>query len=127
MKIYKLTSTNTNKVYIGSTTQSLRTRLVKHRYHAKSNFVKSTHDIFDNEAEVKIELIKDCGDMDIYDAKSEEGKIITEYGDRCVNIRKPTGSIGVKYYCNVCEKSLLKINKRNHEKTQNHINNLNTT
>jgi hypothetical protein len=61
-KIYKITSPQTNKVYVGSTVQSLKERLIKHRYdynsylNHKHNFVTSFEIIkFEDH---KIELVE---------------------------------------------------------------------
>lgn len=121
MKIYKLVSTNTPKVYIGSTSESLRTRLTKHKYHAKKNHLKSTHELFANNAEVKIELVRDCPNMNKNELQFIEGTIIAELADRCVNIRKPTGVVHRRYLCAVCNKSVTLMNKKAHERTRKHI------
>jgi len=56
-RIYKLTSPNTNMVYIGSTTETLNSRLRKHIYDMKRKNSSSRHVL--EKGDFKIELIEE--------------------------------------------------------------------
>jgi len=86
-KIYKLTSSQTDKVYIGSTIKSLDDRFSKHKCHykrwLKSQMNKITsYDLLQYE-DVKIELIKEFPCETRTELEKEEGKLILE--NYCVN------------------------------------------
>jgi hypothetical protein len=79
-KIYKLTSPNTDMIYIGSTTQKLADRLKGHRNDALNpNRVKASSSIMFDYRDVSIHLIRECEcdnikieeqiEMDKYDGK----------------------------------------------------------
>ena len=86
-KIYKLTSSQTDKVYIGSTITSLNVRFSNHKSHYKS-WLKSkmdkitSYDLLQYE-DVKIELIKEFPCETKKELDREEGKLILE--NNCVN------------------------------------------
>ena len=71
MKIYKLTSPNTDLVYVGKTIMRLCDRMKVHRWTAKNTRDCSSHKIFDC-GEASIELIEETEDKD------REGFWITE-------------------------------------------------
>jgi len=86
-KIYKLTSSQTDKVYIGSTIKSLNDRFSNHKYNykrwLKSQMDKITsYDLLQYE-DVKIELIKEFPCETRTELEKEEGKIILY--NNCVN------------------------------------------
>ena len=86
-KIYKLTSSQTDKVYIGSTIKSLNDRFSNHKYNykrwLKSQMDKITsYDLLQYE-DVKIELIKEFPCDTKKELEKEEGKLILE--NNCVN------------------------------------------
>jgi len=86
-KIYKLTSSQTDKVYIGSTIRSLNNRFTKHKCDykrwLKSQMNKITSfDLLQYE-DVKIELIKEFPCETKKELEKEEGKIIVD--NNCVN------------------------------------------
>ena len=86
-KIYKLTSSHTEKVYIGSTINSLNDRFSKHKYDykrwLKSQMNKITSfDLLQYE-DVKIELIKEFPCETKKELEKEEGEIILD--NNCVN------------------------------------------
>ena len=88
-RIYKITSINTDKIYIGSTTKKLTARLRSHEYdykkfkNGKYSYVKS-YDILEKK-EYKIQLLEKIE----YETKTEllkrEGYYILKYRDICVN------------------------------------------
>jgi len=86
-KIYKLTSSQTDKVYIGSTITSLDDRFSKHKCHYKS-WLKSqmnkitSYDLLQY-TDVKIELIKEFPCETKKELEKEEGKLILD--NNCVN------------------------------------------
>jgi hypothetical protein len=86
-KIYKLTSSQTDKVYIGSTIRSLNDRFSNHKCSYKS-WLKSqmnnitSYDLLQYD-DVKIELIKEFPCETKKELEKEEGKIILE--NNCVN------------------------------------------
>ena len=86
-KIYKLTSSQTDKVYIGSTTQTLTKRLSKH----KSNFKRwkngkysytSSYELIKYD-DVYIELLELCPCSNKMELCRREGKMILD--NNCVN------------------------------------------
>ena len=88
-RIYKITSSNTDKIYIGSTSKNLTERLRKHEIdyncfkNGKYHYVKS-YDVLEKE-NYKIELLEKIE----YETKTElfkrEGYYILKYRDICVN------------------------------------------
>ena len=88
-QIYKITSSNTEKIYIGSTSKSLTERLRCHEYNykayqnGKTNNVKSFEIL--EKKNYKIELLEEIE----YETKNElherEGYYIRKYRDICVN------------------------------------------
>ena len=86
-KIYKLTSSQTDKVYIGSTIKSLNDRFSDHKYHykrwLKSQMNKITSYDLLQYTDVKIELIKEFPCDTRTELEKEEGKIILD--NNCVN------------------------------------------
>ena len=88
-RIYKITSSNTDKIYIGSTTKKLTERLLGHEYNykkfknGKMNNVKSFEIL--EKKHYKIQLLEKIE----YETKREllerEGYYIRKYRDICVN------------------------------------------
>jgi adenylate kinase family enzyme len=83
-KIYKLTSSQTDKVYIGSTIKSLDVRFSNHKYDYKrrNNKYITSCDLLQYD-DVKIELIKEFPCNTRKELEKEEGKLILE--NNCVN------------------------------------------
>ena len=88
-KIYKLTSSQTDKVYIGSTIGSLNVRFSNHKCRYK-RWLKGQMDKYKTTsfdllqfADVKIELIKEFPCETRKELEKEEGKLILE--NNCVN------------------------------------------
>ena len=65
MKIYKLTSPNTDLVYVGKTIMRLCDRMKVHRWTAKNTRDCSSHKIFDC-GEASIELIEETEDREAF-------------------------------------------------------------
>jgi hypothetical protein len=57
-KIYKITSPNTDKIYIGSTTTSLHRRMINHKHYYKHQKENSSKHMFDS-GDPQIELIEE--------------------------------------------------------------------
>jgi len=114
-KIYKLTSSQTDKVYIGSTITSLNNRFSNHKSHYKS-WLKSqmdkitSYDLLQYE-DVKIELIKEFPCETKKELEKEEGKIILD--NNCVN-KYVAGRTRKEYV----EANKEKINERRKENTR---------
>ena len=79
-RIYKITSKNSNKVYIGSTTQTLQRRLYGHKYdyigylNGKYNYVTSFEIL--ELGDYRIELIEEIDFTDKKDLLKREGYFI---------------------------------------------------
>ena len=84
-KVYKITSPNTDKIYIGSTIRTLQQRMSKHMADYKNRTHTSKFVIDHGDAD--IELIEDfkCDSLD--DLHRREGEFIKQYIDTCVNDR----------------------------------------
>jgi hypothetical protein len=83
-KIYLISSSQTNKVYIGSTKQSLEQRLSEHISHAKNTKYKYC------KSRVLINEFSDCK-IDLIEYTTKEDRLqrerfwVEHYGDRAVN------------------------------------------
>ena len=102
-KIYKITSSKTDKIYIGSTIQPLKERLSKHKTDykgwLKGKYAKVTsYDIIQYD-DCKIELIKNFPCESKKSLEREEGKYIRENNcvNKCVVGRTPK-EYGKTYY-----------------------------
>jgi len=114
-KIYKIITSNSNDVYIGSTILSLKRRLQKHRsmYKNRGHYISSS--IILRQGGYKIELIKDFPCNSKKELEREEGKYQREMD--CVN--KCIAGRGVKergreYYKKKREE--IKIKKKKYRK-----------
>ena len=106
-RIYKITSSNTEKIYIGSTSKSITERLERHEYNYKAyqngkySYVKS-YDILEKK-DYKIQLLEKIE----YETKTEllkrEGYYILKYRDICVN-KCVAGRTRLQYYKDNVEK-----------------------
>jgi hypothetical protein len=106
-KVYKLICNGTGLCYIGSTTQSLQTRLRLHENHFKQNQkYYSSYEILKNK-DYKIELIETCND------KANMLKKERYYQDtvKCVNKRKECRQKG-EYYQENKERLLEKASEK---------------
>ena len=80
--IYKITSAQTDKIYIGSTTQTLKQRFSVHKSQQRcSSSVLMVH------PDVKIELVEEIEFEDKLDLYEKEDEYIKEFAHICVNLR----------------------------------------
>jgi hypothetical protein len=97
-KIYKLTNPSTNKVYIGSTTLSLKIRFSNHKsYHKRYINNKCAYmtacDMFNDSPDVSIELLEECPCDNSLDLAKRERHHIDSNRGICVNHNIPSQSL----------------------------------
>lgn len=87
--IYKIVSKQTNKIYIGSTTQSLNKRFIRHKsdYKLQKNKIGSFEVLQFDDAEII--LIEEYEDISKDDLLFFEQHYFDLYKDDICNIRKP--------------------------------------
>lgn len=85
-KIYKISSLNTDKIYIGSTIMELNKRMSKHKSDYKNKTSHSSKEILLYENCI-IELIEEFSCNSKKELEKREGDIILNYGELCVNKR----------------------------------------
>lgn len=112
-KIYKITSSNSELCYIGSTTQSLEDRLKNHLsgYNSYKNGKKgymSSYDIIGCGGKIGIVLLEKYSCKSKKELLEIEGKYISEYGSKCVNIIVQSGNRGKEYLKKLCDEELKK-------------------
>lgn len=83
-KIYKIASLNTNKIYIGGTTERLSVRMAKHRYSCKTYGSYTSKDVikYGNAFIILIEKYP-CTDRD--ELRAREQHWIDKFKNICVN------------------------------------------
>jgi hypothetical protein len=145
VKIYRVTSANTDKVYIGSTTQRLGARLASHKRGYKINKACRVNEIIaagDNSISLIAEHV--CNN-EFEKKRYEYDAIVNE--PNAVNKNKPQVLININYKDNKaeymrkwneynkeyvkqqksqlvncsCGASIIKANKTRHEKTKKHL------
>ena len=121
-KIYKIWSTTTNKIYIGSTTQMLSSRMSGHRasYRKKSPGISRITSciIFDHGyMEAKIELIENCPCSSKAELLKREGHYIRTLD--CVNKCVPSAIQKERIKC-PCGSVVLEANCGSHWSSQKH-------
>ena len=123
-KIYSIRSHQTKDIYVGSTTQTLFTRLASHKRDyrcykkGKKNYVSSFHMLQFDDA--YIELIEKCPCNNKEELTKREGEIIREMN--CINKRIP-GRTKKEYYADNKEK-IQKYGEKYREKNkENYIDN----
>jgi hypothetical protein len=79
-RIYKISSPNSDKIYIGSTTRTLHERFIKHK-----NKKDSTSKIIFEFGEPNIELLEEVQVSCKDDLRQIENKYIIQFRDICVN------------------------------------------
>ncbi len=143
-RIYKITSPNTEKVYVGSTTQTLNRRFQHHKSEYKTYIdgKTTTHmrsfDIIEN-GEAKITLIYEgifCTKAELFRLEGEimqrtknccnktiAGRTQQEYDIkyRLNNIDKIRDRNNKQYVCRICKSNFTHSNKSRHIKTAKHI------
>lgn len=82
-KIYKIITDNSNDIYIGSTIQTLKRRLDRHKTDCKNREGKYTSSIIIKQGNYSIELIKNYPCNSKAELNAEEGRIQREM--ECVN------------------------------------------
>ena len=90
-KFYRITSSATEKIYVGHTTTSLETRMNRHREDSKSKVKRkcmSSEIISVNPKKAKIELIEEYPCTNIQDARMRERYWI-ERTPNCINKTTP--------------------------------------
>jgi hypothetical protein len=133
--IYVISSPNTDKVYIGSTTMKLIDRFYKHK--AVNNFTRSK--IIIDSGDAVITAIDSIEDEDKEELKIKEFEYIQFYKDICVNIRGTKDSHLKEYkypamldgrekerkktknVCSVCGGKYTNVNKARHLKSKKHL------
>tara|TARA_R110002096_G_scaffold264191_1_gene457731 strand:- start:43 stop:522 length:480 start_codon:yes stop_codon:yes gene_type:complete len=119
-KIYKLTNTTTNQIYVGSTTRDLKTRYREHlsRYKTKTNRIKS-YLLFNDTDNVIIELLENVNCKNKKELHDRELHYIQSL--ECINKYNPTRDN--KQYYQETKKALInyhnnkeEINKKRLEK-----------
>ena len=130
-KIYKITNTINDDIYIGSTIRDLKSRMIDHKskFKNKNNNYKYSIAVFKmfevcGFENCSIELIKDYPCNSKNELEFEEGKIIRDCGN-CINITKNIGlnirKNRKKIVCNKCYGKYNKITYTEHLKTKKHI------
>lgn len=146
-KIYKLVSSQTDKIYIGSTIQLLCQRKAKHKYTKQHKTIKDITCFNDWD----IVLIKNFPCNNRKELLKEEGICIKENYSICIN-KQIAGRTYIEYmeqegieinkkykiknrvkilkykqnqkwYCEICDKHMSRGNKNRHEKTKLHLSN----
>ena len=88
-KIYKLTSSETNKIYIGSTCNTLYKRFSSHKANSKNESKKAksckSNEMF-KYADIKIELIENFSCETKAELLKREDEIIRQFRDIAVNV-----------------------------------------
>jgi len=89
--IYKIISPHINKIYIGSTTKNIKTRLKKHilqyKYFLKGMYRNVSSFELIKLGDCDVELIKECNFNSRRELIKEEFNIINQNIDNVVNIR----------------------------------------
>ena len=103
--IYKIESNKTNKVYIGSTTLSIKQRFQIHqssykRYQKGLGQYISAFDIFDADDSPSIEVIQNFPCINRTQLDTQERAVIEAYQDVCCNHNIPKRSIEEYLYAN---------------------------
>ena len=104
-KVYKLTSKQTDKIYVGSTCKTLDERFSGHKYDTckNRNNTKSTEILKYDDA--IIELIEDCPCNSMIELLEREQYYMTLYKDIIVNIKNTSSfceHLIRRRYCNIC-------------------------
>jgi len=143
-KIYAIKSSHTDKVYIGSTCKSLQNRLRQHKYNYKYYIngditrYTTSYDIVKHD-DAYIELLETVCCVNDIELKEHEKRHYDIHKDNVVNKNRPhiteeerqtqrtllnKKRSEVKYYCELCDKHLLRRNKKLHNESVRHTYNL---
>lgn len=127
-KIYKIVSSQTDKIYFGSTTVGLSNRMSKHRYNAKQNHNISSKEILQyNDARIVLVENYPCNNRE--ELVSREQHYIEQHQNNCCNNRFANGLNHVRrnaynvafrrpINCNNCDKQILAQNLARHKKSK---------
>lgn len=143
-KIYAIKSKHTDKLYIGSTIKTLESRFKKHKYDYKyynsgdaTKYITSFEIIKHNDA--YIELLETVCCINDIELKEHEKRYYIIHKNNIVNKNRPMITYeekkeyiitankkrsDVKYYCELCDKHLLRRNKKLHNESVRHTYNL---
>ena len=130
IKIYKIVSNDSNKIYIGSTKTSLKRRLSNHRAAKKRNENEKKNEILDNceirlieECDKSLRLIRERFWIEFYRSsiyfECVNRYIPIQYRNERLNYQKNYSKIKVK--CNYCENLVRYGDITRHVKTQHPI------
>lgn len=95
-KIYTIRSPNTDKYYIGSTTQPLHKRFYEHKRKYENGMNETTAAFVFDYIDAYIELLEECSCNSKYELDKREGELIREHKDKLVN-KKITGRTVAEY------------------------------
>jgi hypothetical protein len=87
--VYKIFSKNTDKIYIGSTVQSLKKRLYEHECLITSLKPTCSSYLILECGDYKIELIEELHLITLRELREKESENILKYRNICVNIGNP--------------------------------------
>jgi predicted GIY-YIG superfamily endonuclease len=118
---YKLTCTDPNLVYIGSTKQQLSKRIAQHVQEWRHNGYGSSKLLFDA-GNVRTEILCQIDSADKDEAEDRERYIILNT-DNTVNIRAPPGRFGFfkTTYCERCKENVKFTDVMEHKKWHHHL------
>ena len=91
MFIYKISNADASLVYIGSTRETLRKRMVRHRSKAKVFGSRKLYAAMNQSNDWKIELLMDVGNVSKAELLNAELRFIAAYDsiERGLNTRRP--------------------------------------
>lgn len=121
-KIFILTSTQTDKVYIGGTVESLQFRYNAHleEYKKKKPNV-GPNTIFQYHPDVEITLIENYPCDTRLELRQRQQEIMNEYGDRCCNLQSAVfdkkNAKKKKRACPICNTDVTSSYMKQHQKT----------
>jgi hypothetical protein len=143
-KIYAIKSKHTDKLYIGSTIKKLEDRFKKHKYDYKyynsgdaTKYITSFEII--KHADAYIELLETVCCVNDIELKEHEKRYYIIHKNNIINKNRPMITkeekkeyiitankkrCEVKYYCELCDKQLLRRNKKLHNESVRHTYNL---
>ena len=124
--VYKIESPDTDKIYIGSTSNNINSRFSKHinnykRFtEDKEHRVNSCYELLNNFDNCKISVIVQMNNVTKQEVQEIEREYILENRDICVNKNRP-GSSTERFYCEICNKEMSYKNyKYNHQQSVKH-------
>lgn len=141
-KIYKITSPNSNKIYIGSTCDDLNKRLTKHKGNYKTylkgnyNYVTAFEILKNPNAQITLLENYPCkNEKELHEREKKWiekydciNKVIPtqtkeEYNEKIKSGQKPKNNIQNNIICDKCKTFILKSNMERHLKSKKHLDN----